>query len=275
MKKNNILKLRQDKEEIENDFYKPKINQNSLRKRDDIDEYYPSIHERLYIKGRSRDRSKQEKLKLLREEQDKLMTFTPKLYSTCESEKGNIFDFLNRQKSFEDKRREKLSKKSINSQLTFTPDIDPISDYIVKENLKRNSKDKFHRLCKEDFNKMQKKREDLEKFYYSQFNFKPKINNKSIFVGAINSLNELATKKESKKVKEIKRKLKNEETSKDIFQPKMNRDKFEKIQSIYKNNEDIMRNIKEKEIMKYEKVKEIQEYKYHNKNLFHFKQKSK
>jgi hypothetical protein len=190
-----------------------------------------------------------------------LITFTPKLYSTCESEKGNIFDFLNRQKSFENKRREKLAKKSKNSQLTFTPDIDPISDFIVKEDVKRNSKDKFHRLCKEDFNKMQKTKEDLEKFYYSQFNFKPKINDKSIFVGTINSINELATKKESKQVKEIKKKIKNEELNQDIFQPRINRDKYDKIQSIYKNDEDIMRNIKEKELMKYEKVKEIQEYK--------------
>ncbi len=187
------------------------------------------------------------------------MTFTPKLYSTCQTEKGNIFDFLNRQKSFEKRRREKLEKKLNNSQLTFTPDINPISDFIANEDVKRNSKDKFYRLCKEDFNKIQKKKENLEKFYYSQFNFKPKINDISKIVGADNSLDELATKKESKKLQEIKRKIIDEELNQERFQPRINRDKYEKIQSNYKLDEDIMRNIKEKENMKKEKLKEIQE----------------
>jgi hypothetical protein len=213
----------------------------------------------LYRKGQSRDRSKLNKVRLLRDEQDKMMTFTPKLYSTCQTEKGNIFDFLNRQKSFEKRRREKLEKKLNNSQLTFTPDINPISDFIANEDVKRNSKDKFYRLCKEDFNKIQKKKENLEKFYYSQFNFKPKINDISKIVGADNSLDELATKKESKKLQEIKRKIIDEELNQERFQPRINRDKYEKIQSNYKLDEDIMRNIKEKENMKKEKLKEIQE----------------
>ena len=55
--------------------------------------------------------------------------------------------------------------------------------------------EKIKRLCNKDAENMKNRKEQLESFYYAQYDFKPKINDISRNVGRNSSLSELANKK--------------------------------------------------------------------------------
>jgi hypothetical protein len=59
--------------------------------------------------------------------------------------------------------------------------------------------EKINRLFKQDTDKLKERKQQLDNFYYAQYDFQPKINNISKTVGRQSSLNELANKRGKKK----------------------------------------------------------------------------
>jgi len=55
--------------------------------------------------------------------------------------------------------------------------------------------EKIRRLCNKDAEQLKSHKEQLESFYYAQYDFKPKINDVSRNIARNSSVNELAYKK--------------------------------------------------------------------------------
>jgi len=230
--------------------------QNSNRSFTNLNE---PIHERLYKKSLQQRRQHSFDAEL------ENCTFSPNLgYSTIQTG-GNIDDFLERQKIYEEIKKERLERKLSKSQYendyTFTPQINLTSEILMKTNNNRsneNVEDKVNRLYYQDSEKLKQRKQSLEKFYYGQYNFKPRINEISRIVGKDHTIEDLAYKKkwDSDKLKVSKSALScgSEEYT---FKPKINKDKYENLQSNYKLDENISIRIKDEMKMKQEKVEEI------------------
>ena len=186
-------------------------------------------------------------------------TFIPQLCYSSTNANGNIDDFLERQKFYNEIRKDRLERKmsmSIeNNEYTFKPKINITSDFLVKldpNRINENSLDKFERMSNFNYEKMLKKKIQMEESYYGQFEFKPKINEVSRHIGKENNLNELSNKKDitSRKSKEFKIENMQECT----FNPKINKNKFENIQSNYKLDNNISNRINKEIRYKSEKV---------------------
>jgi len=265
-KKQYLQQMRQNQEKEEKNLYKPEINPKSkeiiMRKTDRSFNGDLSIHERLYREGinqKQRNRS-------FVDNEHEICTFSPNLFYSTTQPGGNIDDFLERQKIYEEIKKErlerKLSKSIEHKEYTFNPRINLTSDILMKADHNRANedlKDKVERLYKDDFEKLKNRREQLEKFYYAQYDFKPKINEISKFIGKDHTVEELYQKRESSKVRRFKDKEK-EENDGCTFKPKINKDKFENIQSNYKLDDDILHRIKSEVKFKNEKVEEIKAY---------------
>ena len=105
---------------------------------------------------------------------------------------NEINDFLERQKIFENLKKEHLYKNKIinnnnrnEEELTFKPKINSTSDIIARTNPERfgeDINDKYKRLYNEAA-KIKEKKEQLNNFYSAQYDFKPKINELSKIIG--------------------------------------------------------------------------------------------
>ena len=123
---------------------------------------------------------------------------------------GNIDDFLERQKIYDEIKKDRLDKKVNKNQeresCSFKPKINLTSDILMKTNIERaneNQIDKYERLYN-DAQKYKEKKEQLENFYNAQYDYKPKINELSKFIGRetnINQLNQSNISKNSSKNK--------------------------------------------------------------------------
>ena len=163
--------MRQQIEIEEKNLYKPEINIKSkeivLKKSDRS--FNMDIHEKLYRNAlnKNTDRRGREMGNTDSEE----CTFAPHLcYSTMQTG-GNIDDFLERQKIYDELKKERLERrlsKSIeNNNYTFIPKINITSDILMKVDHKRaheEIKDKVDRLYKQDFEKIKQRKEQLENF---------------------------------------------------------------------------------------------------------------
>lgn len=249
-------------EKAERSLYKPEINQkskqilsnnnNNLNKSIEM----PS-HERLYREGLKKLRGRSDNPATELEE----CTFSPQLcYSTTQAN-GNIDDFLERQKIYEEIRKDrldrKMSKSIENNQYTFKPKINLTSEFLVRADTNRineKSAEKFERLCNQNYEKIVKKKIQLEEFYYSQYDYKPKINETSKYIGRDHSLTDLAVKKASGKSKDYRSNHAKEQEQECTFKPKTNKNKFENVQSNYKVDEKILDRINDELKSKNEKV---------------------
>lgn len=220
-----------------------------------------SIHERLYKEALNKNNQRGRDILDSELEQ---CTFSPNLYYSTTQPGGNIDDFLERQKIYEELKKErlerKLSKSIEHTKYTFTPKINLTSDILMKADHSRSNediKDKVERLYKEDFEKMRNRKEQLEKFYYAQYDFKPKINEISRFVGRDHTYEELSNHRESSKSRKIRDDKNKGETDLCTFKPKINKDKYTNVQSSYKSDENILKRIKSEVKFKNEKIEEI------------------
>ena len=187
---------------------------------------------------------------------------------------GNINDFLERQKIYDEMKKDKLERKinkstiEKNENYTFTPKINQTSDILMRADVDRaneSEKDKFERLSKKNYENMQKKKEQLENLHYAQFDFKPKINDISRYVGKESNLKDTSyhkgkihTKEESAKIKEVRDNKNRDEEDNCTFKPNINKDSryYENTSSNYKNDENIGERIKNEIKMKQEKIEE-------------------
>jgi len=246
-------------EKAERSLYKPEINSKSkkivnqnLDKSIDI-----QPHERLYREGMRKLRGRTENPGADLEE----CTFSPQLCYSTTNANGNIDDFLERQKVYDEIRKDrldrKMSKSIENNQYTFKPKINLTSEFLVRADSNRineKSNEKFDRLSTHNYEKILKKKIQLEEFYYSQYDYKPKINETSRYIGRDHSLTDLAFKKPSGKSKDYRSNIVKEQGQECTFKPKTNKNKFENIQSNYKIDEKILDRINEEMKTKNDKV---------------------
>jgi hypothetical protein len=240
-------------EKEERKFYKPKISSKSkeIIMRNTNRSFNDDTHDRLY-----RQAIKKQKNKIPDAELNEC-TFSPQLcYSSTLG--GNIDDFLERQKIYDDIKKDrmdrKLSKSIEDRTYTFSPQINITSDILVRadENrLKENQEDKINRLYKKNYDKIKSRKEQLEKFYNAQYDFKPKINEISRLVGRETNFEELS------KIKPKPISAPVDEARGCTFKPNTNKNKFEYVQSSYKQDENIMDRIQNEMKNKTEKIEEM------------------
>ena len=153
---------------------------------------------------------KQEELQ--REEMSKL-TFTPQVNANSERIVHSIFrgdaNFWQRQQVYDIKRSQ--TKNSVpDHQLeacTFKPQLNETSEILVevmqeRDGRKETRAERIERLAREDFDKKMKTQENAKQQYYSQFTFKPQINQVSKTIIRSTSLDELVSAPARKKVLE-------------------------------------------------------------------------
>ena len=285
-KTNNIIKKRQEIEKEQNERCKPYINPNSrkialMQRNNDNNKEYDDVYERLYKENINKDS------KNLGNRDLKECTFAPKvnpisdlLMSNNEqnynyyNDNGNINinninniddnmkDFLERQKKYEDIKIKNLKKnKEKNKQYTFKPEINSNSDLLVKcnpERLLEKNLDKYSRLY-QDAERIKNKKEKLKNELDNKYNFTPKINELSKYIGRKPGFEELNLIQEKNNKNE-----KNEEEEYD-FTPQINQNsKYKNIKSNYKNDQGILNRINEEMEIKNKKIENMQKIKENN-----------
>lgn len=247
-------------ERMDKTLYKPEINSKSKQiAKQNLDRSIDvNTYQRLYQEGVKKMRGRNDNPASELDE----CTFTPQLCYSTGYETGNIDDFLERQKIYDELKKDrlerKMSKSIENNQYTYKPKINITSEFLVKADTNRlNEKpsDKFERLSNQNYEKIIQKRFQLEKNYYSQYEYKPKINEVSRYIGRDHSLTDLANKRiYSTKSKDYRSNIVKEQIQECTFIPKTNKNKFENVQSNYKQDENILNRINEELKNKNEKI---------------------
>ena len=269
-KLNNIIRKRQEIEKEQKQLCKPKINSNSkkiVEQQKNVGGYppYEDIYEKLYRENINRD------TKNLATRDLKECTFTPKVNPISNllvsnnninynmNNEENMKDFLERQKMYEDLRKKKLEKNKENNnyEYTFKPEINSNSDLLVKCNPERfneNQLDKYSRLY-QDAQRIKIKKEKLENELNNKYDFTPKINELSKYIGRKPDFDELNLIKE----KLLKDEKKEEEYD---FTPELYQNsKYKNIKSNYKNDQGMLSRINEEVQNKKEKIETLQKMK--------------
>ena len=290
-KNEGIIRMREaiEKEQMKNN--KPVINQKSKElamKRNNNSSYdgATDIYTRLY-----NENIKNEKHPYKNQELSEC-TFTPNINNTnpqgtgfdndIYNSNGNIDDFLERQKMYEQLKKDRLEKKMAKvkskEEYTFKPKINLTSDILMKTNSSRaneNQQDKIDRLYKGDYEKIQNRKEQLESFYNAQYDYKPKINELSRYIGREPTIDELYSKKticldnnnmqsninntnniSSNSLVNTNKSYYDPECT---FKPKMyTNSKYNHIQSNYKNDINILERINEEVKNKNDKITGLQ-----------------
>ena len=278
----NIYKIRKRIENEQKEKYRPKINENSrklalmnrINNKDDSDNSYEDIYERLYNENIHQIKD----INNIGDNEMKECTFSPNLNIMTNYDNSfdndfdkddddaynddmgeNVKDFLKRQEKYEKIKKEKLKKNILDSctNYTFKPEINSTSNILAKCNPERfteNSSDKYSRLY-EYAQKMKQKKEKLINEINSQYNFVPKINEFSKYIGKKPEKDELNSKNKNKN-KIV------EKVEKYDFKPQIiGNKKYKKIKSNYKNDENIFDRINEEVNNKNKKIKLMQKMK--------------
>ena len=269
----NIIEMRQKIEQEQKERSKPIISENSKKIMSHIPQN-KNVYSRLYHENINNDKKK------IVNPEIKECTFTPKLNPTSkklcynfENEENssseneyddeyydeigeNMKNFLKRQKIYEKNKKEK-NKINTKNENIFKPKINSNSDLITKCNPNRigeTYEDKYNRLY-EDAQRIKQKKEQLDT-QFNQYDFKPKINEFSKFIGrdtTIEELNQYHLQNNNTNIE------KNEEYS---FKPQMyNNSKYKNIQSNYKNDIGILDRINDEIKNKKEKLIELKKAK--------------
>ena len=286
-KTENIYKIRQRIEKEQKEKYRPKINENSrklalmsrINNKNDSDNSYEDIYDRLYNENIHQIKN----ITNIGDNEMKECTFSPNLnimtnydnsfdndldrdddpYNDDMNMGENVNDFLKRQEKYEKIKKEKLKRNIIdsNTNYTFKPEINSTSNILAKCNPERfseNNSDKYNRLY-EYAQKMKQKKEKLINDINSQYNFVPKINELSKYIGKKHEKDELNSKnnKNSKNKNNI-----GEKEEKYDFKPQiLSNNKYKNVKSNYKNDENILDRINEEVKNKNKKIKIMQKIK--------------
>ena len=271
-KTNNIIKKRQEIEKEQKERCKPYINPNSrkialMQRNNDFNGDNDDVYERLYKENINKDS------KNLGNRDLKECTFAPKVNPISDllvSNNGqnmnyynnensdNMKDFLERQKMYEDLKIKNLEKnKEKNKEYTFKPEINSNSDLLVKcnpERLLEKNSDKYSRLY-QDAERIKNKKEKLKNELDNKYNFTPKINELSKYIGRKPGFEEMNI---------IQEKInKNEKIEEEYdFTPQINQNsKYKNIKSNYKNDQGILDRINEEMEIKNKKIENLQKIK--------------
>ena len=272
-KTNNIIKKRQEIEKEQKERCKPYINPNSrkialMQRNNDFNGDNDDVYERLYKENINKDS------KNLGNRDLKECTFAPKVNPISDllvSNNGqnmnyynnensdNMKDFLERQKMYEDLKIKNLEKnKEKNKEYTFKPEINSNSDLLVKcnpERLLEKNSDKYSRLY-QDAERIKNKKEKLKNELDNKYNFTPKINELSKYIGRKPGFEEMNIIQEK-----INKNEKIEEEEYD-FTPQINQNsKYKNIKSNYKNDQGILDRINEEMEIKNKKIENLQKIK--------------
>ena len=269
-KLNNIIRKRQEIEKEQKQLCKPKINSNSkkiVEQQKNVGGYppYEDIYEKLYRENINRD------TKNLATRDLKECTFTPKVNPISNllvsnnninynmNNEENMKDFLERQKMYEDLRKKKLEKNKENNnyEYTFKPEINSNSDLLVKCNPERfneNQLDKYSRLY-QDAQRIKIKKEKLENELNNKYDFTPKINELSKYIGRKPDFDELNLIKE--KLPKDEKKEEEYDFTPELYQ----NSKYKNIKSNYKNDQGMLSRINEEVQNKKEKIETLQKMK--------------
>ena len=269
-KLNNIIRKRQEIEKEQKQLCKPKINSNSkkiVEQQKNVGGYppYEDIYEKLYRENINKD------TKNLATRDLKECTFTPKVNPISNllvsnnninynmNNEENMKDFLERQKMYEDLRKKKLEKNKENNnyEYTFKPEINSNSDLLVKCNPERfneNQLDKYSRLY-QDAQRIKIKKEKLENELNNKYDFTPKINELSKYIGRKPDFDELNLIKE--KLPKDEKKEEEYDFTPELYQ----NSKYKNIKSNYKNDQGILSRINEEVQNKKEKIETLQKMK--------------
>ena len=272
-KTNNIIKKRQEIEKEQKERCKPYINPNSrkialMQRNNDFNGDNDDVYERLYKENINKDS------KNLGNRDLKECTFAPKVNPISDllvSNNGqnmnyynnensdNMKDFLERQKMYEDLKIKNLEKnKEKNKEYTFKPEINSNSDLLVKcnpERLLEKNSDKYSRLY-QDAERIKNKKEKLKNELDNKYNFTPKINELSKYIGRKPGYEELNLIQEKNNKNE---KIEEEEYD---FTPQINQNsKYKNIKSNYKNDQGILNRINEEMEIKNKKIENMQKIK--------------
>ena len=283
-KDENIIRKRQELEKDQKERCKPLINEKSRKialinrnnnRKDNDEQYDENVYERLY---RENNNNNNKDIKLLANREMKECTFSPKLNPISEylmnnnsnifdeednNENDNMKDFLERQKIYEEIKKEKLEKNIINNKIkyTFKPEINLNSNLLVKCNPERyaeKNNDKYIRLYQEA-QKIKIKKEKLENELNNKYDFTPKINELSKYIGRKTDINKLNYQDN----KDIEKKIKKEEEEYD-FKPQLINNNYKNIKSNYKNDENILERINEEMKNRNGRIKMMQMIKENN-----------
>ena len=269
-KLNNIIRKRQEIEKEQKQLCKPKINSNSkkiVEQQKNVGGYppYENIYEKLYRENINKD------TKNLATRDLKECTFTPKVNPISNllvsnnninynmNNEENMKDFLERQKMYEDLRKKKLEKNKENNnyEYTFKPEINSNSDLLVKCNPERfneNQLDKYSRLY-QDAQRIKIKKEKLENELNNKYDFTPKINELSKYIGRKPIFDELNLIKE--KLPKDEKKEEEYDFTPELYQ----NSKYKNIKSNYKNDQGMLSRINEEVQNKKEKIETLQKMK--------------
>ena len=269
-KLNNIIRKRQEIEKEQKQLCKPKINSNSkkiVEQQKNVGGYppYEDIYEKLYRENINKD------TKNLATRDLKECTFTPKVNPISNllvsnnninynmNNEENMKDFLERQKMYEDLRKKKLEKNKENNnyEYTFKPEINSNSDLLVKCNPERfneNQLDKYSRLY-QDAQRIKIKKEKLENELNNKYDFTPKINELSKYIGRKPDFDELNLIKE--KLPKDEKKEEEYDFTPELYQ----NSKYKNIKSNYKNDQGMLSRINEEVQNKKEKIETLQKMK--------------
>lgn len=280
-KKEALHQMRIDKENQDRSKYnnfKPKINHKSkeLAERKMHDRSFDNAHkadflnisnnrldaedvaERLYKNTGKRNRD------LPSDSDLKNCTFVPNAYSINLNDRGNVDDFINRQIIYEEMKKERLERKLSKSiqpgGKPFTPQINTTSDILMRADHTRaieNTEDKVDRLYRKNYEKIKSRKENLAEFYNSQYDFKPKINEISRYVGRNTNIGDISYKSESTKARKWKEHDYNSQLTECTFKPRTNEKAYENVHSNYKLDEHTSKRIQEEMIRKKEHIEEI------------------
>ena len=269
-KLNNIIRKRQEIEKEQKQLCKPKINSNSkkiVEQQKNVGGYppYEDIYEKLYRENINKD------TKNLATRDLKECTFTPKVNPISNllvsnnninynmNNEENMKDFLERQKMYEDLRKKKLEKNKENNnyEYTFKPEINSNSDLLVKCNPERFNENQLDKYCRlyQDAQRIKIKKEKLENELNNKYDFTPKINELSKYIGRKPDFDELNLIKE--KLPKDEKKEEEYDFTPELYQ----NSKYKNIKSNYKNDQGMLSRINEEVQNKKEKIETLQKMK--------------
>lgn len=170
-------------------------------------------------------------------------------------------EFLNRQAQFSEKLAEKLREKTEEKlrNYNFTPSINKTSSIIVETcTSPMTLMQKSRKLSDGNVEKV-KKQEVIRENFYAQFRHSPEINENSRKIGRSSSISKLTENHSKDKLRQKRaEELFNEDVKNCTFSPGINQSKqFSYIQSGYKQNAEIMKNIEKNLTDRTQKSKEI------------------
>lgn len=225
-----ISKLRTSIEAKSESNFKPRINSNSSRiasKRSNFSTEKTSTNAKLA-----------EQLKLEAES----FTFAPQTTGNTVNIKG----FLERQEEFLKRKEQKIQEKIVKEEIyTFQPVINQNSKYISQD---IGPNDKFERMGKQEFERIQQKKAKIQEDYYAKYSHEPKINPSSKYMCKNHSVSEYKPTEYPENEKSFS------------FQPKIDTNKkFAKVKSFYSDPEKILQKIEEKEKLKQQKMLSIKQ----------------